>query len=79
MKILNQNEINMIGGGSNTNGVTNDQCYEVHGYHYLTPEGNIEFNGIKITSPDGTVRGLGCIPDGWKLLSDEVVVRRYCE
>jgi hypothetical protein len=73
MKTLNQHETQMIAAGNATNA-----CYEAHGYEYVTPQGDIQFNAFKIINADGSVYGLGLIPEGWKQISDKVVIKEGC-
>ncbi len=74
MNILNLNQTQFVSGGEGEV----SQCSTAYGHYYETPTGEIQFNAFKIVYPDGQVLGLGCIPDGWKQISDEVVVINHC-
>lgn len=69
MRQLNLEQIKIVSGGNDISLKT-----QVHGYLYLTPTGEIKFNGFRIINPDGQEYWMGAIPEGWTRISEEIIV-----
>ena len=72
MKVLSNEAIHQVSAASI------DNCSYVHGYNYLTPTGEIKFNGIYIVTSDKRTFGLGLIPEGWFRISDQEIIQPFC-
>lgn len=70
MQILNLNQALLVAGGEQ------HDCFEYHGYSYLTPEGDIRFLAVKYVDPTGEYE-LG-LDNGWQRISDDVVIIKIC-